>query len=485
MAAGIYVFLVNGFRHGSVVSLVVALAYCWGLLLAIYLLGHGLVALPRRLFHNANLTRRLRNIQSQAPVVSQKLAAAKIELQDLEQHLLILQRRKNALSPSHASWIEELCVDIEPSSDAFGLDSTPPVLADGYLADLARKLNRARHRCIRFDGAMTNIVDSAIATEALIASLSNHQTSQLTSDKITNGRYFWQARVEPVLQRVLGIMLSLASICIVWSELVKYLFPQLSIINLTIVSHPFNPDLVRVTFFGQVSAALWLLYMCVAAISSFSDVKVWGNRALVRHETYPESAVWYSCQIAKLTVPLAYNFQTFLPPNVHRQTVFFKFLGKLINLTPLGAGFDYFFPIFILLPVCATLFDLYGRVRGFLGPDLMMTDDFAEDLSWQEGRDIIARLRIPTLNHGRLRERLAQHSTDETAARRMQAATERAEAEDENAFSGFAHRVQNTIEGFERPAWLQDLVTTRPKWATDDNTLSRWFGRPTDGRVRL
>ena len=38
-----------------------------------------------------------------------------------------------------------------------------------------------------------------------------------------------------------------------------------------------------------------------------------GNRALVKRQTYAESACWYSLQVAKLTVPLSYNFITMLP----------------------------------------------------------------------------------------------------------------------------------------------------------------------------
>ena len=82
-------------------------------------------------------------------------------------------------------------------------------------------------------------------------------------------------------------------------------------------------------------------------------------------------------------------------------------------------------------------------------------------------------------------------------ADRPTAAAQAAEEEDENVFSGFAHRVRNTIDNVERPEWLSDLGR-RPKWMggrdgdegsgqTDPRRgLGRWFGgRPSDGRVRL
>ena len=83
-------------------------------------------------------------------------------------------------------------------------------------------------------------------------------------------------------------------------------------------------------------------------------------------------------------------------------------------------------------------------------------------------------------------------------AQRLAEATAAAEEEDENFFQGFAHRVKNTVDSFERPAWMDDLAK-RPKWmgGVDGNTessgradsgrgIGRWFGgRPADGRVRL
>ena len=82
-------------------------------------------------------------------------------------------------------------------------------------------------------------------------------------------------------------------------------------------------------------------------------------------------------------------------------------------------------------------------------------------------------------------------------ADRLSAATQAAEDEDENVFSGFAHRVRNTIDRVERPEWFPD-PKKRPKWmggvddaessgrADSGRGLGRWFGgRPSDGRVRL
>ncbi len=553
-----YVLWQNGFQGTSVKALVMALAYCWGLILAIYLMGHGLVAVPRRLYRNARISERLRMIESQAPKLNDRLADATSDLGELEAQIAKLVQRKNGISRDHQEWVDELSeisnMPLPSSGSGANNAAIPAVITDRYLAELSRKLNRARHKRVRYTDTWGRLIQEATDMQAILdASASKHlefgrlspNASWLERATILTPytRYLLHSKVIPAARLGLAAALSLASVCIVWSELVKYPAPKLSIISLTVVSHRSTGG-EEVGFVGQVTASLWLLYMCLAALASFDEIKIWGNRALVRRNTYGESATWYSGQIAKLTVPLAYNFVTFLPRGVHQETTFYNFLGRLINLTPLGKGFDYFFPIFILIPVCATLFNLYGRVKIVVGYGIVEDDEDNRSAfdggGWREGRDLIerelngtSRLGLSTRVGGRSSSppsgydgparagrRLGymptlpnappaipnlHHSPSEQTemarrpAQRLADATQAAEEEDENVFQGFAHRVRNTFDTLDRPKWLSDLGR-RPKWmgggvdgngessgrADSGRGLGRWFGgRPADGHLRL
>ncbi len=516
-------------------------------------MGHGLVAVPRRLFRNANVAGRLKRIQSYAPKVHDRLSDATSELEELEVQLTQLRKRKNAVSRSHEEWIEDISdasslpdFRVAATAARVPVPPLPAVITDRYLAELTRKLVRARHKRIRFIEAWDRLIQEAVDTQAIIdagasrkldfGKASPHSSWLERSNFLTPyTRYLLYAKIVPAIRIIHGAVLSVASVCIVWSELVKYVAPKLSIISLTILSHS-KAHANEVGFEGQVIASLWLLYMSMATLASFDDVKIWGNRALVRRNTYGESATWYSGQIAKLTVPLAYNFLTFFPRDVHRETSFYHFLGKLINLTPLGAGFDYFFPIFILIPVSATLFNLYGRVKNVFGFGILGDDDEGNPSAfgtggWREGKELIDRelegasrlglsgrldgpsSPLASRTHSPIREpqrdqtsssqnprpSVPRQSTfQQRQAQRLADATTAAEEEDENFFQGFAHRVKNTIDSVERPDWLNDL-SKRPKWmgGVEGNTegsgraesgrgMGRWFGgRPADGRVRL
>ncbi|KAL8867096.1 MAG: hypothetical protein Q9174_005882, partial [Haloplaca sp. 1 TL-2023] len=481
----VYVFLQNGFQGTSVKALIMALAYCWGLIFAIYLMGHGLVAVPRRLYRNASVSNRLRRIQSQAPSLDQKLADSINDLEILESQVTQLRQRKNGISRDHQEWIEEISdgsqlPEARLSSARLQVPTAaiPAVITDRYLAELARKLNRARHKRIRFIDTWDRLVQDAAHTQAILDASASKRLDFGTSaphasflERLSiltpQTRYLLHYYLIPYLRIFLAGILSLASLCIIWSEFVKHIAPQLSVIRFTVVSHRKSSD-GKVHFAGQIMASLWMFYMITAALASFSDIRVWGNRALVKRNTYGESATWYAGQVAKLTVPLAYNFLTFLPPGVHRETTFYGFLGQLINLTPLGKGFDFFFPIFILVPVCATLFNLYGRAKSVFRFDIIDDDDEGGGAfggGWREGRDLIqrdldgnARLGLSSQRNdgpppARYQDSVPSSnttnpsssvpgSTDRTSAppSRLAAATAAAEEQDENFFQGFAHR---------------------------------------------
>jgi hypothetical protein len=410
----IYISIQNGFDFTSIKALIMALAYVWGLVLAIYLMGHGLVSIPRRLFRDANVNQKMRRLQIHAVALHDRLTDAVTELETLEMQVHSLQRRQTGTARVYHDWIEELGdMSTLLEQRAATLEATgelrsniPTVITERYLADLTRRLNRARHQKSRFIDGWDRLIQDASDTQAIINSSASKRLefskpaahasySNQLSILTPYTRYIMYAHLLPLIRRMLAVILSFASVCIVWSELIKSFAPQLSIVSLT-VAH--NPSRSRpIGFGGQVIASAWILYMCSAALISLGDAKVWGNRALVPRNTYGESACWYAGQIAKLTVPLSYNFLTFLDQDIHEGTTFYHFLGRLVILTPLGEGFDHFLPILILLPVFATLFNLYGRIKNIFGFGLVEDDDVEDGPGgfgiggWREGRELIER----------------------------------------------------------------------------------------------
>ncbi|KAJ9236996.1 hypothetical protein DTO280E4_7015 [Paecilomyces variotii] len=541
----IYISIQNGFDFTSIKGLVMALAYVWGLILAIYLMGHGLVSIPRTLLRNANASGRLRRIQARAPKVHDRLMDAITDLEELEATVSQLQRRKTGSAREFTDWIEELAETCNSSesqplagqSIAEATATVPAVITERYMADLTRRLQRARHRRARFLDEWDRLVQSAAETQAIIDSYASKKldfgrtsphASFLSRAKFLTPymRYHLHVNILPSLRLLFAGIFAVASVCIIWSELIKSFAPKLSVISLTVVPHSSDPGAIG--FGGQVTASAWLLYMCTAALVGMYDAKVWGNRALVRRNTYGESACWYAGQVAKLTVPLSYNFLTFLPEEVQRNTTFYKFLGRLINLTPLGKGFDYFFPVFIFLPVCATMFNLYGKMRRIFSFGILEEDDDSENDpsgigagGWREGRELIERelsglgslglasrntdtVGLPTgVARGRATNRAALATwtppaegsrparSTRTAATASRTVAPELDDEEEGFFQSFFHRVKNTYDTSNVPQWFQGDQFPRPRWMSGSGAaegggsgLARWFGKQTTS-VRL
>ncbi|TID24127.1 hypothetical protein E2P81_ATG02433 [Venturia nashicola] len=537
----VYFFLTEGFNFMSLKGLVMALAYAWGLILAIYLMGHGLVSIPKRLYHDANPSRRLRRLQAQAPRIHDKLLEATDDLGQYEQQVFQLKQRKNGTAAVYKEWIDELddmatvpeariMASVASARLPSSLPPIPHVITDRYLADLTRKLKRARHKKIRYLSEWEHLIMTASRQQTILDSFSSKKldfgkASPYASlfEKMTlltpYTRYLVHSAVVPAIYYFTSGIAALSSVCIIWSEIVKgFASSKLSLIGLTVVHHR-DDSRGLIGFAGQCLAAFWLCYMCTCALWSVTEVKVWGNRALVRRGTYEESACWYAGQVAKLTVPLSYNFVTMMPGSISEATMFHKFLGKLVELTPLGKGFSGFYPILVLLPVVASMFGLYGKIKSATGFGDVIGDE--EGLGgWREGKALIERevrgqpgavglshraegdsrdgsFDIP--RESRTGAIAASSAATRNAARPVRAEYQRVtqpeeEEEEGNFVTDFAHRVANTFSAADKPAWLSEGFK-KPAWMggeegnttggadSSDGGLSRWFGRGNSVRL--
>ncbi|KAH6610704.1 hypothetical protein Trco_000724 [Trichoderma cornu-damae] len=553
----VYIFSSYEFSFTALKALVMALAYCWGLVLAIYLMGHGLVSIPRQLLRSGSISGTLRGLQIKAPKVYEKMEDSLTGVEEIEQQVSELSRRKTGSAAAFQDWIEELqdmasIPESQPRPVLLGSaapsQAVPHVITEKYLADLTRKLVRARHSRSRYTGEWARltqeaaklqmILDSAAAKKLDFGNVSPHAGSW-DRVKILSpySRYVCYYHVFPYMRMALGALLALASACIVWSEIVKFPFPKLSIIRVSVVHH-WVGDKAQVGFAGQVISAFWICYMCAAALSSMTEVKAWRGRALVKRNTGHEAAFWFATQVAKLSVPLSYNFLTFLSSEVYQKTIFYHFLGKYVDVTPLGKWFDNFFPIALVVPVLAALFGLYGRVkRLFTGVDIIDDEDDNPASygtgSWREGRDLIARelgggssqrrsgtaaanggapgraapiLSIPAIQDSAAAPSRSPVRSPVGGNRRFPGRTTPRftdePPEDDNIFTIIGHRMKNTVDSFETPQWFQEIGQgiKKPKWMGGDDAqpagsgsssndngtdVRRWFGGGGDNHIRL
>ena len=509
----IYFITTSGLSFRSLYGLVVALAHCYALTLAIYLMGHGLVALPRQFFQHASVAGKLRKLQTQAVGTYDSLMDATAKLLEVQEEVRLLQQRKHNVAPEFRDWIDELG-DIcalpgsylsprERTMLSQGIHSTgtapspPPVITEEYLAALTRRFKNVINKRTRYIAAWGTLLQEASDCQHILDSLPTRSLPPLPRVAASGSlpasffsesftfltpftRHILHVYIVPFFRRTIATFLALASISIVWSEIVSSFAPKLSLLGLTISWGVGG-------IFQQAITASWIAYMVISSLLSLSSVRLWNGYALIPRKTSGGSACFYASYAARLTVPLSYNFLTLLPPEqtMWKDTVFHHFLGRLVNLTPLGQGFSMFFPIFILFPVGASLFNWYDRVKECCGfGDYFHWGDEEEagedgrigsngggvSWAWREGRELIDR----ELGAGVSASTgfLSGVSTGMTAggtsrlssvggatARRVRLESGIAgvgDEDDEGFFGGMLHRVRNTIEG-TLPASQQDV----------------------------
>lgn len=514
----------------SLYALVIALAYCYSLALAIYLMGHGLVALPRQFFQDASVAGKLRALQTNAVATYDSLMDATAKLLEVQEEIRMLQQRKHTVAQDFRGWIDELGdITALPESHlsprertmlSQGIHSTntasapPQIITEEYLAKLTRRLKAVINKRTRFQSAWATLLQDASDCQHILDSLptrslppfprvaaAGSKPASFLPENFTLltsfTRHLLHVYVVPFFRRTIAVILALASIAIIWSEVVSSFAPQLSLLSLTISWGSGG-------LFQQAITASWIAYMVISSLLSLSSVRLWNGYALIPRKTSGGSACFYASYAARLTVPLSYHFLTLLPPaeTKWKETVFYSFLGRLVNLTPLGQGFSMFFPIFILVPVSAALFGWYDRVKEFCGfGDYFNWGDDEEageeggggatgkTWAWREGRELIDRelgqgatSNTGFLNSGRnpagggigggsgLR-------TGGAAARRVRLETGIAgeDDEDEGFLGGMFHRVRNTLDttgnSFARPRWMgaegggaSGVADQRPSW---------------------
>jgi hypothetical protein len=487
----VYFIFSNGFHFSSLQGLLVAVSYCYALFLAISLMGHGLVSIPRGLFHAASVSGTLRTLQRQAPRAYDKLIEATSNLEAVEAEVLLLRQRKTGTALEFQEWIDELA-DMAPAGRSGtaatmgARTSIPQIITEEYLAALTRRLKLCIHRRARFLSEWENLVQSAADAQAILDSASSKRlvfTKHFSSPTLLENisvlnpytRHIYYFHLLPYLRIAAACLFSAASLMIVWTELVYSAFPKAAVIRYTVVHHP-SSSVGKIGFAGQCISAAWIAYMCFAAYYSLSAVKVWGSHALVRRGTSASSACFYSSYAARLTVPLAYNFVCFLPESdIVGKSVFYKFLGRLVNLTAISEGFNDFFPVLVLIPVGASLFNLYGKIRDICGFGDVDDDDEESIGGWREGRELIEReLQGGVFSRRNQPQQLNYGSSAPTWAGRYRDEPTQEEREDndvESGWNGFVHRVRNTLDTVEAPRWWKDVTTTttrqpqsRPRW---------------------
>ena len=120
--------------------------------------------------------------------------------------------------------------------------------------------------------------------------------------------------------------------------------------------------------------------MLICGLNSLTKLKIFNKYYLVPHKSDPVSTSFYSTYIARLTIPLSYNFITLF---ISRASIFEDWFGKSIHLTGLFNLMNNWIPRLVLIPIILTLFNVYDRLKRKLG----ISGDLYDSLGFDQDND--------------------------------------------------------------------------------------------------
>jgi len=237
-------------------SLLIALANTYGLLLAIFCMGHGLVHIPRRIWLESSLDASITETERTAVSAWEAKSDREDEMTALSAEIAAWERACEGRDDGLASWVRELAL----RNPDFGEQTVEVLegrtLTEDLLSSLTRRARINQHRLLTAQSKWSWILRRAGYLYDLKAAsgTSGHKIEWKSCPPGRFGRivpgnlqYIWFLGALPWLRKGISVCARIMSISIVWSEVVhNWTDPLLSLVGIVIKSTGRNWFLMEV-----------------------------------------------------------------------------------------------------------------------------------------------------------------------------------------------------------------------------------------------
>lgn len=383
IAAAIYLILEVGLSFTNMKLMIIALSHIYALILALWLMAHGLVTVAQHRWLEGNLVQNLNHYYLKVSHLVDALEDTKVDLkEEILTVVLLKENFTNALYSERFvfhNWIVDLHLQIpisllESVRRNYIHDNSKVITAEQvterFMANLSSKFQKNlysyRAYLSDYDILLSQITRlqtliEAKATqepgtrEALMASIPSLLPLKLN--------YYLQCFVKPFGARIVSVVLYFACFVILQSEF--FHSTKFSLLNMFV----FNSGIQKSAYLQVIATFCVFLYMLFCSLNSLTRLKIFNMYHLVPRNSDPVSTCFYASYIARMTVPLSYNFITLF---TSRESVFEEWYGKSIHLTGLFNMMNNWIPRLLLIPVVLTTFNVYDKLKARLG----LTSDF-------------------------------------------------------------------------------------------------------------
>lgn len=482
--AFIYLTLEIGLSLNHLNLMIIALSHIYALILALWLMAHGLINLPKIKWIEGNVIKHTNHLYLAVPKLIDSLEDTKILFKEDILQVLVLKKNftTDEIDIELRDWILylynhiplELKEMMERHTDNDHLISREQ-LTVSFMHDLTSNFNAHRRKLIAHESEFNNLFRKIIKLEDITAAQAN-STNELIF-RVDNFRtlllpklnYYYYAYLRPISNKVLSVILLIGSFVIIQSEF--FHLTKLSLVDLLIFKGE-GHGLLKF-----ISCTIIFSYMLFAALNSLTQLKIFNMYHLVPRNSDPVSACFYTTYVARLTIPLSYNFITLF---VSRKSTFEEWFGQSVHLTGLFNLLNNWLPRLILIPIILTVFNVYDKIKKRLGlnfydswlfNDLDSDDEEAPDLenSQNKRKDLII-VEAKKIINRELSKRLLVGFNSDLRPFNLAVPTPVHNYDDES--SDFEDDAVNAQLDFLNRSLVSTTLTNNPVWNSITNTFS-------------
>lgn len=391
LAAAVYLMLEVGLSFTNMKLMIIVLSHIYALVLALWLMAHGLVTVARHRWQEGNLVLNSNHYYLKVSSLVDALEDTKLNLKN--EILTVLSLKKSFSNALYAGrlvfydWIVDLHLQIpedllEQVRRTYVHDFTRNINAEQvterYLASLTAKFQRHLYNYRAYCSDYDILLERIDTLQTLSDAKATTDAAERARMMVTVSRlppqiaYIVHCYAKPVGARIVAV--ALYSVCFVILQSEFFHSTKVSLIDTLVFHSGIQKNLyIQVMFTFAV-----FLYMLFCSLNSLTRLKIFNMYHLVPHQSDPVSACFYASYIARMTVPLSYNFITLFDS---RDSVFEEWYGKSIHFTGLFNMMNNWIPRLLLIPVVLTTFNVYERVKTRLGlhSDLYGWADFDDE----------------------------------------------------------------------------------------------------------
>ncbi|KAK6453739.1 uncharacterized protein RJT20DRAFT_100812 [Scheffersomyces xylosifermentans] len=385
----IYLILEVGLSLGHLKLMIIAMAHIYALVLALWLMAHGLISIPRNKWIEGSVVSNLNHHYLKLPRLVDSLEDIKISFKEEILQVLVLQKNYTSTLPEDfqfRDWILELYdkipEDLRELVERQYLHENSSISRDQlnvpFMTKLTTNFNSNLNRLIGYESEFESLLIKIVRLEDILQAKSNPNIAERNQlvFRINNYRvllspklnFIYWYYVRPTASRVLSVILFVASFVILQSEF--FHSSKLSLMNVLVYSTGVNKH----SLLQLIVSSLTFSYMLFASLNSLTQLKIFNMYHLVPHNSDPVSACFYTTYIARLTIPLSYNFIYLF---VSQDSIFEEWYGQSIHLTGLFDLMNNWIPRLVLLPVVLTVFHVYDKVKKRIGLNSDLYDSWA------------------------------------------------------------------------------------------------------------